>query len=129
MTGTMTTTREWLRDGATVYTLKEYDGPRRTFRGPRMVNDLSFQVHGPDAEAVAIEVHEAITNYAALKARVAELEAREAARSAAMPCPWDLPDDERADIEKTEPCPVCKMLGTPDAEDKCLGGPRRSKGP
>lgn len=39
-------------------------------------------------------------------------------------CPWDRPDDPRSDIPTTEPCPVCGMLGTPDAEDICIGGSR-----
>jgi hypothetical protein len=60
--------------------------------------------------------------------RIAELEA-EIARLRGLKggvCPFDLPDDPRADVEKTEPCPVCGMLGTFDAEDLCVGPSRRS---
>ncbi len=60
---------------------------------------------------------------------VAAMAARQQAREAATPCPWDLPGDDRSDREMTDPCPVCGMLGTPDAEDKCFGGPRRSPTP
>ena len=63
---------------------------------------------------------------AQLRNRVDEFEAREATRRVSVVCPWDAMDDERSDIPETEPCPICGMLGTPDAEDKCLGGPRRS---
>lgn len=61
------------------------------------------------------------------EARIAELEA-EIRRLRALPegiCPWDAPNDPRCMIPKTEPCPVCGMLGTMDAEDLCIGGPRR----
>ena len=40
-------------------------------------------------------------------------------------CPWDAVNDPRSNISVSEPCPVCGMLGTGDAEDVCLGGPRR----
>lgn len=48
-------TREWHRDGATIYTLKENTGRRRA-GSPEFVNDNWMQVQGPDAEAVAGEV-------------------------------------------------------------------------
>lgn len=60
--------------------------------------------------------------------RIAALEA-EIARLRRMPkgdCPWDRKNDPRADIEPDEPCPVCGMLGTFDAEDLCVDGPRSS---
>lgn len=50
----------WHRDGATIYTLKEYDGPYMR-SGPRMVNEHFFLVQGPDAEAVAARVHAALS--------------------------------------------------------------------
>jgi len=64
-------------------------------------------------------------------AHIAELEA-EVARlrdSASKTCPWDAPDDPRADIERDVPCPVCGMLGWTDAEDLCVGGSRTSPAP
>lgn len=39
-------------------------------------------------------------------------------------CPFELLDP-RSDIEPTDPCPVCGMLGTLNAEDKCVGWHRR----
>ncbi len=66
-------TREWHRDGATIYTLKENTGRRRA-GSPEFVNDNWMQVQGPDAEAVAAEVKAALDLHAplvsALKAMV-----------------------------------------------------------
>lgn len=57
----MSTARDWKRDGATVYTLKPYDGPRRgRGNGPEMVNDISFLVQGSNSEVVAAEIHTAL---------------------------------------------------------------------
>lgn len=64
-------------------------------------------------------------------ARIAELEA-EIARmreNASKTCPFDAPDDPRANIEEEEACPVCGMLGTPGGEDLCVGGPRSCSTP
>ena len=63
--------------------------------------------------------------------RIAEREA-EIARLRGLPsgeCPWDLKDDPRADVGRDVPCPVCGMLGWPDAEDLCVGGPRTTPDP
>lgn len=96
--------KEWHREGATVYTLKEEPG--RYHNGqPLMVNDNWFLVQGPDAERVAADIH-----------LLLGIRGKE--------CPFDLHDDPRADVDEKEPCPVCGMLGTPDAEDKCVA-PRR----
>lgn len=72
-------TREWLREGTTVYTLKPNDR-RRSSSSPEFVNDVTMQIHSHDAEdakAAAAEVHRILTEYPALKARIAELEARD----------------------------------------------------
>jgi hypothetical protein len=63
--------------------------------------------------------------------RIAALEA-EIQRLRNLPenvCPWDVYDDPRANIPSNEPCPVCGMLGTMDAENKCVRGRRRDPQP
>jgi hypothetical protein len=67
----------------------------------------------------------------AREARIAALEAeiRRLRKLADDVCPWDAKDDPRSNIPVTEPCPICGMLGTLDAEDLCVGGPRRDPSP
>lgn len=50
------TDKTWHIDRSTLYTLRPHEGPRLSYM-PEMVNDNWMQVQGPNAEAVAREIH------------------------------------------------------------------------
>lgn len=80
------TTGTWLRQGATVYTLKCVDRPHG--RGPTMINDNWFFVQGPDAEEVAERVRAALAASTAPRAPAAVPDELRRLSEAATPGPW-----------------------------------------